>query len=276
MDKPKRAAERKSPAVNYGIAMHTMIPMRKRPRETSEMVSQLLFGENYAVIMLHDQWLKIITAWDQYTGWIDRKFLREISGSYFAGLQSSRPAVLAARIAELELPDSSKTFITAGSSLPGYDSTSGTLVIGDQKILIRPLAGEITLRSHRIGQTANGFLNSPYLWGGRSLFGFDCSGLVQVVYRIHGLDLPRDAHQQAESGNAINHVQETRTGDLAFFAGDSGKISHVGIITSPGEIIHCSGWVRTDTLDALGIINRQTGILTHRLARLRRLPGLFK
>ncbi len=276
MDNPKRAMEKKSPAGNYGIATHAMIPMRKLPRETSEMVSQLLFGETYTVIMFRDKWLKIKTTWDQYTGWIDRKFLREISGSDFAGLQLSRPAVLSARIAELEFPDSSVMFITAGSSLPGYVPSSGTLVIADLKLKVRQLAGEIILRSQQIEQTANGFLNSPYLWGGRSLFGFDCSGFVQVVYRIHGLDLPRDTYQQAESGNGINQVQETRTGDLAFFAGDSGKISHVGIIMSPGEIIHCSGWVRKDTLDARGIINRQTGILTHRLSRLRRLPGLFK
>jgi len=246
--------------------------MRRKPREQSEMVSQLLFGEIYCVEEVRQKWLRITTSFDHYAGWIDRKLFREISRDDYVQQEASRPPALAARIAELELPDSSVFLIMAGSSLPGYDPSGHIMVLVDMKLIIRPFFEDIVpARSKQIIQTALGFLNCPYLWGGRSIFGFDCSGFVQVVYKIHGYSLPRDAHQQAESGIEVRTIHEARTGDLAFFADEQGNINHVGIIVSPEEIIHCSGWVRIDRLDPKGIINLGNGILTHRLKNLRRL-----
>jgi hypothetical protein len=272
MEKNKITGNNLHRTPQYGIAMQSVIPMRREPLEQSEMVSQLLFGEIYCVEEVRERWLRITTSFDHYPGWINRKISREISRDDYEQIKSSRPVILAARIAELELPDSSAMLIPAGCSLPGYDPSTRNLVMGDMKHIIRPVFGDIVLApSIQIIQTALGFLNSPYLWGGRSIFGFDCSGFVQVVYKIHGYSLPRDTPQQAESGTEVRNIHETLPGDLAFFVNETDNIHHVGIVISSEEIIHCSGWVRIDKLDPTGIINRETGILTHRLKKLRRL-----
>ena len=255
----------------YGITLQSVIPMRREPQEQSEMVSQLLFGETYCVEEVREKWLRITTSYDHYPGWIDRKLFREISRHDYAQQISSRPRVLTSKIAELELPDSSVLFIQAGSSLPGYDPSTQCIEIADVRLKVRPVIGDIDPAAPiQIIQTALGFLNSPYLWGGRSVFGFDCSGFVQVVYKIHGCSLPRDTSLQAESGIEVRNIHEARSGDLAFFVNETGHLNHAGIIISHEEIIHCSGWVKIDRLDPKGIINRETGIRTHLLALLRR------
>ena len=109
------------------------------------------------------------------------------------------------------------------------------------------------------------FLNAPYLWGGRTPFGIDCSGFTQIVYRLQGINIPRDAHQQAEVGNTLSFIEESQEGDLAFFDDSEGEITHVGIIMNNNNIIHASGKVRIDKLDQQGIFNIEKKIHTHKL-----------
>ena len=113
--------------------------------------------------------------------------------------------------------------------------------------------------------TAFMYLNAPYLWGGKTPFGIDCSGLTQMVYKLNGYKLPRDASQQATEGEPLSFIEESEPGDLAFFDNDEGNIIHVGLIMENNYIIHASGKVRIDRLDHLGIYNAETNRHTHKL-----------
>ena len=101
--------------------------------------------------------------------------------------------------------------------------------------------------------------------------GMDCSGFSQVVHRIVGNDLPRDASQQVELGDTISFVEEAQAGDLAFFDNEEGNITHVGICLGGGDIIHASGSVRIDKLDHIGIFNADKGTYSHKLRVIKRI-----
>jgi gamma-D-glutamyl-L-lysine dipeptidyl-peptidase len=261
----------------YGINLQSVVPIRREPQEQSEMTSQLLFGEYYQVEEVREKWLRIITLFDAYPGWIDSKLFAAIPGADFRQYGSFRPTVLASKLAEIEYELSSSLIISAGSSLPGYDAARKCIVVGGRELTIRPLSGDITLPSSRkLTATAFQFMNVPYLWGGRSTFGMDCSGFVQTVFSIHGIPMPRDASQQVQCGTTVSTAEYAGPGDLAFFGSDQASINHVGIVTEPGEIIHCSGWVRIDKLDKDGIFNRSTQKYTHKLQCIKRISGAIR
>jgi hypothetical protein len=235
------------------------------------MVSQLLFGETYQVVTEDDEWMEIITAYDQYSGWIDRKFFSEVSGSYYSQFQMQEHAVQSSLLMNIERQGSPPLLILPGSTLPGFNKKRDSLEIENKIYNIRWTFGAFELKGlNSINKTAGYFLNAPYLWGGRSLFGCDCSGFVQVIYKIHGIRLKRDADQQAEQGDAIASLSKARLGDLAFFADETGRVSHVGLVISPGEIVHGSGYVHQDRLDEKGIFNPATQQYTHKLFQIRR------
>ena len=117
------------------------------------------------------------------------------------------------------------------------------------------------------------FLGTAYLWGGKSIFGVDCSGFVQQLYKLFGIFLPRDAYQQAEVGELVGFLQEAKLGDLAFFDNDEGRITHVGMLLSDRLIMHASGNVRIDPIDHAGIIHRITGKRTHHLRLIKRVAN---
>jgi len=119
------------------------------------------------------------------------------------------------------------------------------------------------------------YLNAPYLWGGKSILGIDCSGLVQVVFAMSGIQLNRDASEQVESGQAIDSLSETKPGDLAFFENSNGKIIHVGILLNSHQIIHASGWVKVEAIDSTGIVSAQTGEYTHKLRAIKRIVSVI-
>jgi gamma-D-glutamyl-L-lysine dipeptidyl-peptidase len=124
--------------------------------------------------------------------------------------------------------------------------------------------------AENIRQVALQYLDVPYLWGGKSFFGIDCSGFCQQVFRHFGINLPRDAYQQAEKGEVVGFLQEVVCGDLAFFDNEEGRITHVGLMLNTHEIIHASGKVRIDKIDHQGIINSETGVRTHQLRIIKR------
>jgi hypothetical protein len=219
-----------------------------------------------------EKWLKITTLFDHYTGWIDRKFFQE--ADLEKGMDNQMQPVLYSKIAEIETTGGSSQLIPAGSVLPYYDQAHHEFMIGKQKFRIRPLFGDILLpASQKVFETARQFMNTPYLWGGRSVFGFDCSGFIQTVHKIHGIYLQRETSQQASAGQLISTLKDAVVGDLAFFCNDEGMINHVGMVLSDSIIIHCSGWVRVDRLDEKGIFNQQSGVYTHQLKELRRVTG---
>ena len=120
-----------------------------------------------------------------------------------------------------------------------------------------------------IQQLSKAWLNAPYLWGGRTPLGVDCSGFTQVIFKLIGIDLPRDAWQQAQCGQAVKKFSQSQPGDLAFFDNKE-DIVHVGIILENGQIIHSSGKVKLNLINKKGIINA-SGKLINRFRAIRRI-----
>jgi cell wall-associated NlpC family hydrolase len=194
-----------------------------------------------------------------------------VSEEYYQRLSMGGYSV-AGQITETILtPENEAYTIPAGSTL-GFTGQDGTLTIDSihYRLIGQSNAPMPNQSTDRI-ETAMRFLNSPYLWGGRSPFGYDCSGFTQAVYKINGVRLPRDAWQQALMGRKIEKAKETVRGDLVFFAGDEDRVVHVGMAIPPDKIIHCSGMVRIDALDDKGIFNLQLNQYTHRLHSIKRV-----
>ncbi|QFG54034.1 C40 family peptidase [Chryseobacterium sp.] len=225
-------------------------PLRREPNHRSEMVSQMLFGESADVLGTAGHFLKVRMDYDGYEGFVHYTQLSAITDEEF----SSRPTA----------------FFT---DLFGYvPSGSGSVMISMGSEIASPHPAEVIPATHEsIARTAILFLNTPYLWSGRSVFGIDCSGFMQIVFKIHGLLLPRDAHKQAGEGTVLDFIEESLPGDLAFFEDEEGNIVHVGMMLEDQRIIHAYGKVRIDLLDSSGIFNVDLNKHTHRLRFVRRL-----
>jgi hypothetical protein len=251
--------------MQFGICNLAVIPLRAEPSERSEQVSQILFGESFEILIWKDKWAKVLTAFDRYEGWISVIQFAMLGHVAFKTLAQSRvPLTYRAVTQSWKKPDNSVLYLPIGSSLVFLEGT--TCKIGNEKFEI---IGEIGAREG-LASTAKSFLNTPYLWGGRTHFGIDCSGFTQAVYKLHGITLPRDAWQQAENGLVVDFLQEGKLGDLAFFDNDEGRITHVGILLNNGQIIHASGKVKIDTIDNQGIYSEEQKRYTHKLKVIKR------
>ncbi|MEK7720395.1 MAG: C40 family peptidase [Bacteroidota bacterium] len=260
--------------MRYGISNLSIVPVRTDPSETSEMCTQILFGEHYSILDENKKWCKVRLFFDGYEGWIDQKMINEISEKTFLKLSQQQFIVTKNPFNIVQPAKGYGNFlIVAGSSLPFYKSSNNSFKIGKESYTIqgdRILPVKKNIRNILI-ENALKYFNSPYLWGGRSPFGVDCSGLSQILYKMIGLQIPRDAGQQALIGENITFMEETLPGDLAFFDNEEGEIVHVGIIWEKNKIIHSSGKVRIDNIDHFGIYNIDTNRYSHQMRLMRRI-----
>jgi gamma-D-glutamyl-L-lysine dipeptidyl-peptidase len=251
----------------FAICNLAIIPLRAEPNDRSEIVSQVLFGEHFEILEKQDQWSRIQLNFDQYEGWVDSKQYQLISEQSFEQL-SKEPIILNSDLIEyISTPQNSLIPIPLGSSLSFLNHND---VNKDQFVFEGMKTDGIKLKSNLIN-TAFMYLNAPYLWGGKTPFGIDCSGFTQMVYKLNGYKLLRDASQQSAQGEALSFIEESEPGDLAFFDNEAGNIIHVGIIMENNYIIHASGKVRIDRLDHLGIYNAEQNRHTHRLRVIKKI-----
>lgn len=216
-------------------------PMRAENSEKAEMVSQILYGETCEILETEGNFSKIKMDFDGYEGWVNSLILKKQN-------------------AEI-----SKNLVTQTFGIFDVEGSRSLLSIGSEvEFETENLVDKNNIRESLV-ETAKKFLNVPFLWGGRSFFGVDDSGFVQLLYTIHGINLPRDPEHQALIGTARDFVEESEAGDLAFFEDSEGNIVHVGLVLSPFEIIHASGKVRIDSLDFSGIYNAEQNKHTHKL-----------
>ena len=255
--------------MKYGICIIAALPVRESPSDKTEMVSQLLFGEIFEVLDEKDSWFYINNWNDSYKGWIDNKETASLSKNSFDMLQRPENYTI---IKEIFILTTMLT-IMPGSSLPFYYSDSPIINIEKTKFLIKgkPVQTSKIVNADNVCETAMQFLNAPYLWGGRSLFGIDCSGFTQVVFKIHCIRLPRNANEQALAGNPVDDINLAKAADLAFFRNDEGKVIHTGIILENKRIIHASGRVRIDRIDEKGIYNEELKTHSHHLHCIKRI-----
>jgi cell wall-associated NlpC family hydrolase len=251
----------------FGICNLAMIPLRAEASDKSEIVSQVLFGEHFEVLEQHKQWSHIRMQYDGYQGWIDTKQFQTITEANYNQLSSDAIILNADLIEYVTAPSNLLMPIPLGSSLSFLNNSEintsnfdfeGTKVSGIKS-------------KKNIINTAFMYLSAPYLWGGKTPFGIDCSGFTQMVYKLNGYKLLRDASQQATQGEALSFIEESEPGDLAFFDNDEGNITHVGIIMENNYIIHASGKVRIDRLDHLGIYNAENNKHTHKLRVIKKI-----
>jgi gamma-D-glutamyl-L-lysine dipeptidyl-peptidase len=255
--------------LTHGVCNLTVIPLRREASHHSEMVSQVLFGEHFEVIERNNEWCKVQLAYDNYTGWISTSQFQPIDFTEFTKLNKEQYCVSSDLVQIMFLEDSLFS-IVLGSSLPHFKDRTCRLGPTAYRFEGNVKCPEKLLTTKGIAENAYMYLHSPYLWGGRTPFGIDCSGFTQMVYKLAGIKLKRDAWQQAEQGSLIHLVDEARQGDLAFFDNDEGRIIHVGIVLPNYKIIHASGKVRLDSLDHHGIFNQETKKYTHNLRLIKR------
>jgi hypothetical protein len=251
----------------YGICNLAIIPLRIEPNDRSEQVSQVLFGEHFEILEQLKQWFKIRLQYDNYEGWIDSKQCQIITENDFTEISNSAQILNQDLVEYVTTGDNLLIPIPIGASLSflNYDS------INKNNIEFEGLKVTGIKPKNELIKTAYMYLNAPYLWGGKTPFGIDCSGFTQMVYKLNGYKLLRDASQQSTQGEALSFIEESEPGDLAFFDNEEGKIIHVGIIMNDNYIIHASGKVRIDRLDHLGIYNAETNRHTHKLRVIKKI-----
>ena len=241
--------------------------MRENPSDKSEMVNQILFGEIYEILRADIKFSLVKLNHDGYEGWICNKQVTNIEEQEFINLKNEISSVTTDII---DIVDGDEKFpILMGSILPSLKSNH--CFINNQAYEFSGNYTQGFSDIKMVTKNAYSFLNAPYLWGGRTVFGIDCSGFTQIIYRMNGIKIHRDAKDQIKNGRFIDNFSDAKAGDLAFFVNENGLVTHVGIMLSNSKIIHSSGKVRIDSIDENGIYDTKKGTYTHKFKKLKRI-----
>lgn len=247
----------------YVFCSESIVPVRSDFKDQAEIVTQLLFGEVGTILATHYQWIKIKSAHDHYEGWIDQKQVLILpETTYHTVLKTFKRQFSRLSIVKSSWGD---IHTVMGSFLPNeepvFEIGQYTFeVVNPEKISIPEDISKIALE----------YNNAPYLWGGRTPFGIDCSGFTQAVYRFYEIELPRDASQQEKTGTEVK-FEEIKKGDIAYFHNEKGNVTHVGIVLDNFSFIHASGRIRIDRITSTGIFNDEMKKETHQLHSIKRI-----
>ena len=248
--------------MKYGICNLSVVPLRAEATDSSELVTQVLYGEIFKILESRKKWSRIRLDYDRYEGWIDNKQFVFIKEEHYKDISKQTPILSEDLVDMVSIHSNQMLSIVMGSSM------------NTQTLLEHSFEGRTIdqkFPKEHIVDTALLYLNTPYLWGGKTPFGIDCSGFTQMVYKLNGYVLKRDASEQAGQGEALSFIEESEPGDLAFFDNAEGNIIHVGIIMEDHYIIHAHGKVRIDRLDHTGIFNLDANMHTHKLRVIKRI-----
>ncbi|MBT8300068.1 MAG: C40 family peptidase [Maribacter sp.] len=247
--------------MQYGICQLSIVPIRSDADETAEMISQLLYGEHFKVLEQRKKWSKIRTAYDKCEGWVHNLQINLIDQNEYTILNSDdAPEHAVDLVSYVEIDKSNLLPIVMGSV---FHKTSDHVHEGN-------LSSSKQEKNNLIN-TALLYLNTPYLWGGKTPFGIDAAGFTQMVYRINGYKLLRNTEEQSTQGTALSFIEECEAGDLAFFDNKEGIINHVGIVMQNNYIIHVHGKVRIDRIDHTGIFNIDNRNYSHQLRVIKQI-----